>query len=131
MLRRAASPFLHPAVQPAIGKQFWIVLAGSNPARFHSTAEAQTGADALADAAGPVPVCDAFPCRTQSNPNPANAARSKLFSADGQILFPTRGVFEAMIPAFGFFAARNQQRRSQTAASLADNLPAWFATVRI
>ena len=131
VLRQAASQFPHPAVQPAIGKWFWIVPAESNPARFRPAAEVQTAASALADAAKSTQVNFAFPCRTQSDPNRASVARSVSFSAGGQIPFPARGVSAATIPEFRFFAAQNRQRRSQTTASLVDNSPAWFATAKI
>lgn len=130
-VKPAALRFLYLAVQPAAGKPYGIVPAGLNPARFRSTAEAQTGADALADAAKSILVNFAFPCQTQSDPNPANAAHSKLFSAAGRIPFPTRGVSEATIPAFRPQTAPGRQRRSQTAASLADNLPETSATAKI
>lgn len=94
-------------------------------------AEAQTGANAPVNAAKSVPENFASLFRTQSNPNPAPAAHSKAFSATGRIPFPIRGAFAATIPAFQSFAARNQPRRSQTTASLADNLPVWFATTKI
>ena len=124
-------PFLHPAIQPVIGKWFWIVPAGSIPARFHSTAEAQTGANGRANVAKPTRVSFASRFRTQSNPGPTGAARSKPFSAAGRIPVPAREVSVATIPAFHFFAARNQRPRLQTTASPADNSPAWSATARI
>jgi len=127
---RPVSLFLHRLIQPALGKWFWIVPAKSNLARFRSAVEAQTAADVLADAAKSTPLSFAPLFRMQSDPSPAHAARSGLFLADVRSPFPAREVSVATIPVFRFFAARNQPWRSQTAASWADNLPAWFATAK-
>ena len=72
-------------------------------------AEARTGAGAPADAAKPVPACREFLNQMQSNPNPADAARSGLFSAGGQIVFGATAICPATIPGFRFFAGKGAQ----------------------
>src|ERR1017187_5093631 len=90
-VKPAALQIFHLAVQPAAGKPYGIVPVGSNPTQFRSKAEAQNAANARADAAKSILVNFASLRRMQSNPNPANVARSKHSLAGVRILLPTRG----------------------------------------
>lgn len=120
-----------PEVPPAVPQLIYPDPVKSNPVRFPPVVEGQTDAGARADAAVSIPASCGLHCRTQSNPNPADAARSKSFSASGQIPFRVIEALTEATLAIRPRAESTRQPHSQTSVNPADNPPARSATGKI